>query len=995
MRHPVAFLLLTALALLQGAPARADPPPAPEEVAARVAEAVAAKDEPALRRLASLAGVDPWDVALALDRQASPAVVSAFAAAVEGPEAAGLLRLAADAERLRAPEPDLEAALAQTQGRLDAKGAEALLVRLAALPESRSPAWQVQALDAQGQLARALGRSEAASVALLAGGRLALRIGWLSRAASLLRAAAGASRAALAFDRMLKACEALQEVEEIRRIHPGWARATVFLGNAHGELGGYTKAIRYYRRALRAYRQHDDARGLAFTLANAGLVHQRRGNLHAALLTFEQGRDVCRASGDTRREAQFQVRLGNLEHALGQYERAERTQEQARALLGEATDRFAQATRGESLVGSGMALARLDEPEAALASCEEALPLFRATGQKQAELGTQLNIAELQSRLAREGADVDAEAAQRLAAQAFGTFEAVIDRARQIGDRYLLAHALRMAASARLEHGHREEALDRFAAALEVAEAGHVHEVLVRAHAGRALALLALGRAAESLAATREAVEVLAPLVQGFSAEVGARARSRHAQVFAIGLQAARQRKDEDAVFELLERGRAGALLEWLEGRDEIMEAIVEPALLEEEATARRALVTATRRQAAVATDSSLKVRGEAQRAYDQALRGVAAVVERIQAASQAAASLLYPRTASLRAVGARLDARSRLVLYSMPPAVPGLPTQPCLALVLGPAETRLVTLANAAVMGEAVDAVRTAVTDPAIPAEEPLARLRALLVEPLELPASLEQVIVSPDGALFEVPFCALFEKPRVSMAPSGTVLTHLHGLPRLRGQGVIAFGGPDYESLEHKPAGLLLPPLREAVREARAVGAPALTGKEAHEAAFVAAVNRDVPWRGIHVACHGLFDPLRPMHTSLALSRSPHDDGLLTLTDIFKLKVNAEVVILSACDTARGNVLPGDGLVGLARAFMTAGARRVVASLWKVPDVPSRLLMESFHAHWHPKADTGQAPLPAAEALRRAQRELVTAHPKWAHPYYWAAWQVWGRAD
>jgi tetratricopeptide (TPR) repeat protein len=994
MRSVLALSLLLLLTLLASAPAASEPPPAPEEIAQRVLETVAAGDEEALARWAAQAGVDPWLVALVLDRAKEDAALTAYVAALRSPEAAGLLRYLSRKDRPRGVSAELDAALSEAGRPVAPESAPPLLARLTATTDTEPLPWRVLAMEAQGELAARLGQIQPSAVALLHAGRLATDLGWLSKAASLLKDAGKRAHRALAFDLMLEAWEALQSVEEIRRIHPGWARATVFLGNAHGELGAYGKAIQLYRRALRAYKQHNDARGLAFVLANAGMAHQRRGNLHAALLTFEQGRDVARASANPRREAQFLVRIGNVEHALGQFERAEETQEQARALLGNAADPFALSTRGESLSGSGMALRQLGDPEEALRLNVRALELLRAAGRTQAELATKLNIAELQSEIAGRGVQEDPQAAARLVAQAQEAIAAVAQEAQRVGDHWLHAHALRLVGATHLAHGQLEESIAAFDSALLVARTGHVHEVTVRAHAGRAEALLAQDQPVACLEATEEAIGVLAPLVQGFSAEVGARARSRHARIFAVGLQAALRLNDKDAAFGLLERGRAGALLEWLEARDEIAEAIVPERLRDAEEEARGALAAASHRQAAVVGDPSLAVRRAARTAYDKALGEVASAVERIQAASQSAASLLYPQAASLRAVSARLSSTSRLLLFHIPPAVSGLASSPCLALVLGPTDSRLVRLAGADTVRAAVAAVRDAVTDPEIPAAAPLAALHALLVEPLALPEDLEQVIVSPEGALFEVPFAALFDGPRVSMAPSGTVLTHLQGLHRLRGEGVIAFGGPDYESLEHSPACLRLRPLPEAAKEAVAVGAPAFTGKEATEAAFVSAAARNVPWRGIHIACHGLFRPRQPMSTALALSRSPHDDGLLTLTDIFKLQVNAELVVLSACDTARGNVLPGDGLVGLARAFMTAGSRRVVASLWKVPDVPSRMLMERFHAHWNPK-DPEQSPVPAAEALRRAQRDLVTAHPEWQHPYYWAAWQVWGRAD
>jgi CHAT domain-containing protein len=104
--------------------------------------------------------------------------------------------------------------------------------------------------------------------------------------------------------------------------------------------------------------------------------------------------------------------------------------------------------------------------------------------------------------------------------------------------------------------------------------------------------------------------------------------------------------------------------------------------------------------------------------------------------------------------------------------------------------------------------------------------------------------------------------------------------------------------------------------------------------------------------------------------------------------MELPADLAVLSACETARGTVVGGEGVLGLTRAFMFAGSPRVIVSLWKVDDEATRALMLRFHALWNPKEGGG---LPAAEALRRAQ-DFVRSHERWEHPYYWAAWVLWG---
>ena len=101
--------------------------------------------------------------------------------------------------------------------------------------------------------------------------------------------------------------------------------------------------------------------------------------------------------------------------------------------------------------------------------------------------------------------------------------------------------------------------------------------------------------------------------------------------------------------------------------------------------------------------------------------------------------------------------------------------------------------------------------------------------------------------------------------------------------------------------------------------------------------------------------------------------------------MRVPADLVVLSACETARGRAYQAEGVVGFTRSFMLAGAPRVLVSLWKVDDAATRALMVKFYELWKTH--------PTATALKKAQ-EHVASHETWRHPYYWAAWQLWGLA-
>ena len=146
---------------------------------------------------------------------------------------------------------------------------------------------------------------------------------------------------------------------------------------------------------------------------------------------------------------------------------------------------------------------------------------------------------------------------------------------------------------------------------------------------------------------------------------------------------------------------------------------------------------------------------------------------------------------------------------------------------------------------------------------------------------------------------------------------------------------------------------------------------------------------YRIVHFATHGMLNNVHPELSGIVLSLVDEEgrpqDGFLRLQDIYNLKLSAELVALSACQTGLGKEIKGEGLVGLTRGFMYAGAPRVVASLWKVDDLATAELMKLFYQGMLKDG------LPAGAALRAAQLEL-SRQKRWASPYFWAGFVLHG---
>ena len=317
------------------------------------------------------------------------------------------------------------------------------------------------------------------------------------------------------------------------------------------------------------------------------------------------------------------------------------------------------------------------------------------------------------------------------------------------------------------------------------------------------------------------------------------------------------------------------------------------------------------------------------------------------------------------------------------------------------------------------VESFRLLLQDPGSGAAELQARARRLydlLVRPAEARITgAQRILVSADGPLHTLPFAALRRENRylvewkpVHSVLSATVYAELaRSRPPRREPGeerLVAFGNPEYPPLA--PDAARDPEVREAVRRGLDLRPLPLSGQEVKSIAALfpntqvylgldateeRAKSIGPESRLIHFACHGLIDERFPLNSALVLTlpgqtKEGQDNGLLQAWEIFEsVRLDADLVTLSACDTALGRDMAGEGLVGLTRAFQYAGARSVVATLWSVADLSTARFMESFYGHL-------RAGKPKDEALRAAQIDQIRDKTGVSHPFHWAAFQLTG---
>jgi CHAT domain-containing protein len=274
-----------------------------------------------------------------------------------------------------------------------------------------------------------------------------------------------------------------------------------------------------------------------------------------------------------------------------------------------------------------------------------------------------------------------------------------------------------------------------------------------------------------------------------------------------------------------------------------------------------------------------------------------------------------------------------------------------------------------------------------------PLRQLHRDLMAPIEASGRLAgktRLVVVPHAELHYLPFAALLggtgperflvERYQVMETPSASVWLALGARPRGHpGEGVLAFA-PRPDAL---PASR-----REVAAIARLGSGDALVevGSGATETAF----RREAPTRRvIHLATYGILNKQNPLFSFVQLAPDGADDGRLEVHEVFGLNLAADLVVLSACQTglssgALTDVPAGDDWIGLSRAFLSAGAANVIATLWPVQDRASAALMEQFYQGYATGADPGRA-------LALAQRALLMT-PATASPYYWAGFELVG---
>ena len=477
------------------------------------------------------------------------------------------------------------------------------------------------------------------------------------------------------------------------------------------------------------------------------------------------------------------------------------------------------------------------------------------------------------------------------------------------------------------------------------------------------------------------------------------------------------QRHLDELAFETVERARSHALIASLADSIARIQDHVDPQFRNKEHQLREQLN---------ATALELQTGGNPQRTEALTLRSnqlageLSSLQGDIRRASPSFASITEPAPLRIQEIRDMvLDSDTTLVEYSLGKVAASY------VFVLSRDSLRVFPLPPRAVIDAASQRVIRSLTDKKRTDMEfasAAAELSRLILAPLGPLRTGQRLLIVSDGALNLVPFSALpdpgkagaylFSNHEIVRLPSASALATMRQLVATRKerprQGIAILADPLFgkndvraattanpESLQRTltATDVVLSRLpfsqgeAQAIRKVAPAGSRLLTGAEANRALVMRGDLSN--YRIIHFATHGLVNTDEPSLSGLVLSlvddKGRSQDGFLRLHDIYNLRLNAELVVLSACQTAVGPNVNGEGVMSLSRGFFYAGTPRVISSLWKVDDRATAELMGAFYRNLFVNK------VPPAASLRAAQLEMQSGK-QFASPYYWAAFELQG---
>lgn len=783
------------------------------------------------------------------------------------------------------------------------------------------------------------------------------------------------------------------------------------LGNIGGVyllLGKFREALSYYRQAQQISERLDLKPALSDDLGNIALCLAGIGDADASLESFDRAAQIARESGLAKEEADWHkdkgttlVGLGRYDAALQEYSAAERVYERS-GLREELV---------ETLTDVGIVYESMGDSMAAETRLQRALQLARKIGSADEENEAALALGDLERRRRRnneaDGYFQSALAHARSSGEDGATVNALLqigrneidrkhyvaagkaaqearDISERLGNRPAIAQSHYVLGEVCRSQADLARALQEFDSAESLQKLLRDPELGWRIRYGRGQTLEALEKTTEAIDSYKQAISIIEETRVQISEE---RFRAGYIedryQVYVALVECLLKLGKPDEAFVYSEQLRARAYLDQMGPNLPVERNSQSEQHIRELAEQIRTLRHEIEKQYAIPEKNR---RGKALESYsaelDRAERDYQDLLDNAQASN-------HP------------ESYESQVIASVPELQRSLSTnEALLEFVVGKQSVSALLMTSASVVGipisvssdalaSRVELLRGLITQRRPHWTAPATGMFELLLTPLERDNQLRgisQLFIIPDGVLNYVPFAALpnskgkflGDEYKIAYLPAASALTRA------------ALESSTRKLLAVAPAE---PKLHNTAAEIRGIGAlfssrsRLVFGKQATETLFKQ-VAGDYDY--LHLATHGSLNRNAPSLSALQLEPDAQNDGRLELHEIARLKLRARLVTLSACETALGSgyfteTPAGDEFVGMTRAFLGAGSRAVMASLWSVNDESTRLLMMSFYRHLLQTSD--------AQALAEAQREFRNANPRYRHPYYWAPFIIVGQ--
>ena len=914
---------------------------------------------------------------------------AAFAATADADLAAGLRRAQAE---------DHETALASLQAARDAYAARGdSLGRLVAM-EHLVVSWMAthdyaaaqDALPGTVELAEALGLPLATARAHLNLGRVLVRGRQLDEATGHLNAALATADA--------------------HDLPPWQANAHLALSIVSRLHMDLDTSLFHREAALEAFTRAGDPAGQARCLHYIGTIHIFKGDLTRAVSMLHRGETMARDADEDEILSGCLGGLAGIDYLIGNYDNALAQYAEATRLAGD------PRRRGWYLLNSGSILAYQGRHTEALEVYEEAHAAMIAADDHR----NVTTILQVKGQSLCELKRYD---------EGLLKLDEAIAYAREWELPLEEAYALHFKGHALLDLERLDEAAAALSAAADMAETTGYFDITESALLGRAKVARAQGRLDEALAHLEQAVDIVttvrrrsggsAGLQSGYFSQVG---RSFEEMISVLGdLHAEQPGAGHDRrAFDTAQMAKARSLLDLLAEAEVDLRVRAGEEYQARETEILGGLAALQESLDAAAPDSAAVLEAE--------IAGLESRLDLLEAELREAdpryAELRYPRPCTLAEAQREVLRPGELLLEYQ------LGKEESHLFIVSRGSFRMLSLPPRDEIEAQVRELLPMLQDYNMTGSDAVyygavaTRLAERLLDPVaaEIRAA-DRLLIVPDGALHYLPFEALplglnatnayAEVPFLVLAKDVSYAPSVSTLQRLRAadndaddaSGLMVVGDPVQPSPEAASvfarvagaAGLRpVPHVLEELRELLACPFSPLVmhTREAANAAALDVSPQAAGCRYLHFAAHGLFNEQSPQFSGLALSPDPEtgDDGFLSVSEIFALDLDCEQVTLSACSTALGEQIDGEGLVGLTRAFMYAGARGVVAALWDIPGLGAATFMSDYYRRLADGEDS-------AAALAAAKRGMigggVAEGLDLAHPALWAAFVLSGGSD